>query len=113
MRFLHYSSLVPGFAFANSLPYIELRELDFQNRWSNQTQRQFYQVNIYESFNDCIIYFCKLGTNLVLCLLQEAGIKRAVFMGCRSGEIELGLSNVVQLNMEIEMTRFFPEDFPR
>ncbi|PPD85280.1 hypothetical protein GOBAR_DD17790 [Gossypium barbadense] len=79
-------SLVPGFAFANSLPYIELRELDLQNRWSNQTQRQFY---------------------------QEAGIKRAVFMGCRSGEIELGLSNVVQLNMEIEKTRFFPEDFPR
>ncbi|KAH1057057.1 hypothetical protein J1N35_035122 [Gossypium stocksii] len=74
-------SLVPGFAFANSLPYIELRELDLQNRGSNQTQRQFYQ--------------------------------RAVFMGCRSGEIELGLSNVVQLNMEIEMTRFFPEDFPR
>ncbi|XP_016681179.1 putative transcription factor bHLH041 [Gossypium hirsutum] len=80
------NSLVPGFAFANSLPYIELRELDLQNRWSNQTQRQFY---------------------------QEAGIKRAVFMGCRSGEIELGLSNVVQLNMEIEKTRFFPEDFPR
>ncbi|KAA3477179.1 HLH domain-containing protein [Gossypium australe] len=79
-------SLVPGFAFTNSLPYIELRELDLQNRGSNQTQRQFY---------------------------QEAGIKRAVFMGCRSGEIELGLSNVVQLNMEIEMTRFFPEDFPR
>ncbi|TYG64209.1 hypothetical protein ES288_D06G089800v1 [Gossypium darwinii] len=75
------NSLVPGFAFANSLPYIELRELDLQNRWSNQTQRQFYQ--------------------------------RAVFMGCRSGEIELGLSNVVQLNMEIEKTRFFPEDFPR
>ncbi|XVF88768.1 hypothetical protein PTKIN_Ptkin19aG0078200 [Pterospermum kingtungense] len=75
--------LVPGFAFRNR-PYIELREPELQNRAANQTQRQFYQA---------------------------AGIKTAVFMGCRNGEIELGSSNVVQLNMEMEMRTFFPEDF--
>ncbi|XP_016676522.1 putative transcription factor bHLH041 [Gossypium hirsutum] len=65
MRFRRYSSLVPGFTFANSLPYIELRELDLQNRGSNQTQRQFYQEaginhfvvkNLYDAFDtdkDC------------------------------------------------------------
>ncbi|KAK8602330.1 hypothetical protein V6N13_058028 [Hibiscus sabdariffa] len=79
-------SLVPGFAFLNNLPYIELGEPQLRNRASDQTQQQFY---------------------------QEAGIKWAVFMGCRSGEIELGSSIVVQVNMEMEMSRFFPEDFSR
>ncbi|XVE54069.1 hypothetical protein DITRI_Ditri03aG0052400 [Diplodiscus trichospermus] len=78
--------IVPGFAFRSNRPYIEMRELELHNRASNGTQRLFY---------------------------QEAGIKTAVFMGCRSGEIELGSSNVVQLNMEMEMRKFFPEDFSR
>ncbi|XVE97977.1 hypothetical protein REPUB_Repub03eG0065400 [Reevesia pubescens] len=76
--------LVPGFAFRNNRPYIEIRESELQNRASHRRQRQFY---------------------------REAGIKTAVFMGCRSGEIELGSSNV--LNMEMEMRRFFPADFSR
>ncbi|XWS26685.1 hypothetical protein CRYUN_Cryun26dG0051500 [Craigia yunnanensis] len=76
--------LVPGFAFRKNRHYIELRELELQNRASHLIQRQFY---------------------------REAGIKTAVFMGCRSGEIELGSSNVVQL--EMEMRHFFPEDFSR
>lgn len=80
------NGLVPGFAFRNNRPYIELGESELQNRIAQQTQRQFY---------------------------GEAGIKTAVFMGCRSGEIELGSSNVVQLNMEMEMRGFFPEDFSR
>ncbi|XWS17416.1 hypothetical protein CRYUN_Cryun33cG0065400 [Craigia yunnanensis] len=71
--------LVPGFAFRNNRPYIELRESELQNLASHRTQRQFYRT--------------------------------AMFMGCRSGEIELGSSNVVQLNMEMEMRKFFPEDF--
>ncbi|GMJ07328.1 hypothetical protein like AT5G56960 [Hibiscus trionum] len=79
-------SLVPGFAFLNNLPYIELGEPQLQTRASDQTQQQFY---------------------------QEAGIKRAVFMGCRSGEIELGSSIVVRVNMEMELRSFFPEDFSR
>ncbi|OMO91674.1 hypothetical protein COLO4_18190 [Corchorus olitorius] len=68
------------------MPYIELGELELHNRASHPTQRQFY---------------------------REAGIKTAVFMGCRNGEIELGSSNVVQLNMQMEMRTFFPEDFSR
>ncbi|GMI92694.1 hypothetical protein like AT5G56960 [Hibiscus trionum] len=78
--------LVPGFAFRNYSPYIELREPELQNRAYHQTQRQFY---------------------------REAGIKTAVFMGCRSGEIELGSPNAVNINMEMEMRSFFPEDFLR
>ncbi|KAK8483893.1 hypothetical protein V6N11_081597 [Hibiscus sabdariffa] len=92
--FLHYRQLifplennhgpVPGFAFRNYSPYIELREPELQNRASHHTQRQFY---------------------------REAGVKTAVFMGCRSGEIELGSPNAI--NMEMDMRRFFPDDFLR
>ncbi|TYI71762.1 hypothetical protein E1A91_D07G012600v1 [Gossypium mustelinum] len=59
------------------------KELELQNRAFHETQRQFYRV---------------------------AGIKTAAFMACRSGEIELGSSSVVQLNMEMEMRSFFSED---
>ncbi|XP_022730753.1 putative transcription factor bHLH041 isoform X2 [Durio zibethinus] len=86
LGFLLYSGLFPGFAFRNNRPYVELGEPELRNRASHRTQRQFY---------------------------QEAGIKTAVFMGCRSGEIELGFSNVVQLNMEMEVRSFFPDDFSR
>ncbi|GMN53095.1 hypothetical protein TIFTF001_022236 [Ficus carica] len=34
---------VPGFAFKNSFPYLELQEPDLQRLISNETQRQFYQ----------------------------------------------------------------------
>ncbi|KAK8547245.1 hypothetical protein V6N13_097961 [Hibiscus sabdariffa] len=78
--------LVPGFAFRNFSPYIELGEPELQNRAYHQTQRQFY---------------------------RKAGIKTAVFMGCRSGEIELGSPKAVNINMEMEMRSFFPEDFLR
>ncbi|KAL4318519.1 hypothetical protein GQ457_18G001390 [Hibiscus cannabinus] len=72
--------LVPGFASRNNQPYIELKESELRNRAAHQTQRQFY---------------------------QEAGIKTAVFMACRSGEIEIGSSSVLQVNMEMEMRSFF------
>ncbi|GLT79096.1 hypothetical protein SLA2020_506010 [Shorea laevis] len=75
---------VPGFAFRNNLPYFELRDPDLQRMTSNETQRQFY---------------------------REARIKVAVFMGCRAGEIELGFSNGTQINIEMRMRDFFPEDF--
>ncbi|KAG4136535.1 hypothetical protein ERO13_D07G011700v2 [Gossypium hirsutum] len=83
LRLENDNGLVPGFAFKNNQPYIELRELELQNRAFHETQRQFYRV---------------------------AGIKTAAFMACRSGEIELGSSSVVQLNMEMEMRSFFSED---
>ncbi|KAE8658170.1 Alpha/beta-Hydrolases superfamily protein [Hibiscus syriacus] len=78
---LENDRLVPGFAFMNNLPYIELGESHLQNQASDQTQQLFYQ--------------------------------RAAFMGCRAGEIELGSSIVVQQNMQMELGRFFPEDFSR
>ncbi|GLT98689.1 hypothetical protein SLE2022_161820 [Rubroshorea leprosula] len=77
-------SCVPGFAFRNNTPYFELRDLDLQRMTSNETQLQFY---------------------------REARIKVAVFMGCRAGEIELGFSNGTQINIEMRMREFFPEDF--
>ncbi|XP_050372980.1 putative transcription factor bHLH041 isoform X2 [Argentina anserina] len=67
---------VPGFAFRNSLAYVELQETDLQRLASVQIQNQFY---------------------------QEARIKTAVFMGCKSGEIELGFSNVSQMNVKKEL----------
>ncbi|KAK8535398.1 hypothetical protein V6N13_081535 [Hibiscus sabdariffa] len=83
---LFLDGLVPGFASRNNQPYIELKESELQNRAAHQTQRQFY---------------------------QEAGIKTAVFMACRSGEIEIGSSSVVQVNMEMEIRSFFSGDFYR
>ncbi|GMI94889.1 hypothetical protein like AT5G56960 [Hibiscus trionum] len=86
--------LVPGFAFRNNQPYIELKEPELQNRASNQTQSQFYR--------EAGIKVC------FTCLFRTA-----VFMACRSGEIEIGSSSVVQLNMEMQMRSFLSGDFCR
>lgn len=37
---------VPGFAFRNSLPNLELQEIDLQRLASSSVQRQFYQVKL-------------------------------------------------------------------
>ncbi|PSS20801.1 Transcription factor bHLH041 like [Actinidia chinensis var. chinensis] len=75
---------VPGLAFNNNFPFMELKELDLQRLASFQVQQQFY---------------------------REAMIKTAVFMGCMAGEIELGLSNDTQVNLEMEMKKLIPENF--
>ncbi|KAK6941367.1 Myc-type, basic helix-loop-helix (bHLH) domain [Dillenia turbinata] len=79
-------SRVPGLAFKNGNPYFELKDLDLLQHASIEMQSQFY---------------------------QEARIKTAIFMGCKNGEIEIGMSNESQLNMEMEMRNWFPEDFSR
>ncbi|XP_042472205.1 uncharacterized protein LOC122054844 [Zingiber officinale] len=58
------SSSIPGLAYKDGLAYIQFTDRDIMNLASNHSQRQFY---------------------------QEAGVKTAVFMGCRHGEIELGI----------------------
>ncbi|KAI4377796.1 hypothetical protein MLD38_015371 [Melastoma candidum] len=40
-------------------------------------------------------------------------MKMAVFMGCRSGEIEIGFSNAPRADMEMQMMSLFPDDFLR
>ncbi|XP_041002914.1 putative transcription factor bHLH041 [Juglans microcarpa x Juglans regia] len=77
---------VPGLAFRNSRPYMEVQELNLQRLASTEAQRLFY---------------------------QEARIKTAVFMGCKSGEIEIGFANVSQLDIEKEMKNLFPDDLSR
>ncbi|KAK6151960.1 hypothetical protein DH2020_014595 [Rehmannia glutinosa] len=76
---------VPGFAFKNNIPYMEMK-LDGPQRMGSEVQIQFY---------------------------QEAGIKTVVFMGCTIGEIELGMSSEAQVNLEMEMKNWFPVDFSR
>ncbi|XP_068306562.1 putative transcription factor bHLH041 isoform X1 [Pyrus communis] len=84
--YMYMIRCVPGFAFRNSFSFVELQEMDLQRLASDDKQRQFY---------------------------REARIKTAVFMGCKSGEIELGLSNVSQINIKREMMRtWLPEVFP-
>ncbi|KAF8393545.1 hypothetical protein HHK36_021789 [Tetracentron sinense] len=75
---------VPGLAFHKDLPYLELKELDLIRQASTETQRQFY---------------------------QEAKIKTAAFMGCKRGEIELGMSTLSQINIETGMRNWFSEMF--
>ncbi|XP_058213658.1 putative transcription factor bHLH041 isoform X2 [Rhododendron vialii] len=79
--FGYYFSRVPGLAFRNGVPYMELKELDLLSLASIEPQLQFYQT--------------------------------AIFMGCNIGEIELGFSNDTQVNLEMEMRSWFPDDFSR
>ncbi|KAJ6331053.1 hypothetical protein OIU76_009616 [Salix suchowensis] len=86
-RFFAVNDRVPGLAFKNNIPCIELKEFELQRSATTDAQRRFY---------------------------LEARIKTAVFMGCNSGEIELGWSNVThQFNIENEMRNCFPKDFSR
>ncbi|KAK9275803.1 hypothetical protein L1049_023073 [Liquidambar formosana] len=38
-------------------------------------------------------------------------LQTVAFMGCKSGEIEIGMSSVTQINLETEMKNWFPEYF--
>ncbi|KAH7851854.1 hypothetical protein Vadar_017355 [Vaccinium darrowii] len=71
---------VPGLAFNNGVPFMELKGLDLLSLAAVEPQLQFY---------------------------QEASIKTAIFMGCNTGEIELGISN------DTQMRNWFPDDFAR
>lgn len=81
-----HSRYVPGYALVNNIPYLELKSDDLLKSARVEAQRQFYQA---------------------------AGIKTAVFMGCNAGEIELGFSDQSQVNIEMEMRNWFPDDFSR
>ncbi|RWR78065.1 putative transcription factor bHLH041 [Cinnamomum micranthum f. kanehirae] len=75
---------VPGKAFKEGLPSLELGGLELLNLASIEIQRQFY---------------------------QEARIQTAIFNGCRTGVMEIGMSSPTQKNISIEMGKWFPEDF--
>ncbi|KAK3014718.1 hypothetical protein RJ639_008388 [Escallonia herrerae] len=45
--------------------------------------------------------------SVLFILLQQT----AVFMGCKTGEIELGMTSDPQVNLEMELRNWFPEDF--
>ncbi|KAI4380760.1 hypothetical protein MLD38_006913 [Melastoma candidum] len=79
-------SQVPGLAFGNNMPYIKVGDNQLLTLASNDAQQKFY---------------------------QDAGIKIAVFMGCRSGEIELGFSDMPRADLEMQIRTLFPEDFSR
>nr|GMC65430.1 putative transcription factor bHLH041 [Ipomoea batatas] len=83
---LFHEGRIPGYAFKNNLPYLELLFPALERLASNEVQKQFYRV---------------------------INSSTAIFMGCGAGEIELGLSSVPQANMEMEMKNIFPEDFFR
>ncbi|KAJ1433396.1 Myc-type, basic helix-loop-helix [Sesbania bispinosa] len=73
---------VPGLAFRNHLPYLEMQQLDLLRLTSTQIQSQFF---------------------------QEARIKSAIFMGCNKGEIELGFSNIIsQGDIQTILGNLFP-----
>ncbi|CAM0946180.1 unnamed protein product [Alopecurus aequalis] len=79
------SGCVPGWAYADGRKYMELPEHDLAVTASLPVQLQFY---------------------------QEAGIKVAAFMGCESGEIEVGLSMPAgQINLRASLGQVFSEDF--
>ncbi|XP_006357705.1 putative transcription factor bHLH041 [Solanum tuberosum] len=75
---------IPGLAFKNNVPYMELKFADLQSHASNPIQLQFY---------------------------YEAGIKTTICMGCSIGEIEFGMTCSPQVNLEMGMKNLFPEYF--
>ncbi|XP_031488530.1 putative transcription factor bHLH041 [Nymphaea colorata] len=68
---------IPGLAFTEGKAYLRLGEASLQSMARTDTQRQFY---------------------------QGAGIKTAVFLACRSGEVEIGSSSG-NINLEMEEIR--------
>ncbi|XP_076916043.1 putative transcription factor bHLH041 [Bidens hawaiensis] len=83
----NYSGRVPGFAFMHNLSYVKHTGLELLELASSPEQLQFY---------------------------QEASIKTAIFMGCKNGEIELGISNSSsKVINEVELKKLFPGDFPQ
>ncbi|XP_071737277.1 putative transcription factor bHLH041 [Rutidosis leptorrhynchoides] len=78
---------VPGYAFMHNLTYMERKGLELIRFASSSEQLQFY---------------------------QDARIKTAIFMGCKNGEIEIGITHESsQINFEIELKKLFPVDFPQ
>ncbi|TVU33111.1 hypothetical protein EJB05_24896, partial [Eragrostis curvula] len=83
------SGCVPGWAYKDGRAYMELPEHDLTASASLPAQQQFY---------------------------QEAGIKMAAFMGCESGEIEVGVSTPatssgMSTDLETSLQQVFSEDF--
>ncbi|XP_068652713.1 putative transcription factor bHLH041 [Aristolochia californica] len=78
------TSVIPGYVSREGLPYLELRYSELFSLAAIETQRQFY---------------------------QEASIKVAAFLGCRSGEIELGISTPRNINLQMEVTNLLSEIF--
>ncbi|KAL6604605.1 hypothetical protein ACP70R_043032 [Stipagrostis hirtigluma subsp. patula] len=79
------SGCVPGWAYSDGRAYMELPAHDLAASASMPAQQQFY---------------------------QEAGIKMAAFMGCESGEVEVGMSTATSgMSMESSMQQVFSEDF--
>ncbi|KAI3724806.1 hypothetical protein L1987_64573 [Smallanthus sonchifolius] len=84
----NYHRRVPGFAFMHNLPYMEHTGLELLELASSSSQLQFYQV--------------------------ELELQTAIFMGCKNGEIELGMSNgSSQVNIEFKLKKLFTGDFPQ
>ncbi|KAM0827331.1 hypothetical protein ACQ4PT_068265 [Festuca glaucescens] len=79
------SGCVPGWAYGDGRAYMELPEHDLAVTASSPVQQQFY---------------------------HEAGIKVAAFLGCESGEIEVGVSTPAgQTNLQASLGHVFSEDF--
>ncbi|XP_039833125.1 putative transcription factor bHLH041 [Panicum virgatum] len=78
---------VPGWAYKDGRAFMELPARDLAASASLPAQQQFY---------------------------QEAGIKLAAFMGCESGEIEVGMSTAASgspMSLESSLQQVFSEDF--
>ncbi|RLM80548.1 hypothetical protein C2845_PM12G06970 [Panicum miliaceum] len=81
------SGCVPGWAYKDGRAFMELPAHDLAASASLPAQQQFY---------------------------QEAGIKMAAFMGCESGEIEVGMSTAASgspMSLESSLQQVFSEDF--
>ncbi|RDX87231.1 putative transcription factor bHLH041, partial [Mucuna pruriens] len=94
---------VPGLAFRNQSPYLELQQLELLRLASTEIQTQFFQEARIQLYHEPGILFKSP--------LVPYSSQTAVFMGCNKGEIELGFLNMSQVDIQTALRSLFPEDF--
>jgi len=83
-----YISRVPGVAFKNKIPFIELKEFELQRSASTDAQRRFYQVIILTRRKrlhpvDVSINSIRSAIDISLCVLschRKQGLRSAYFL---------------------------------
>ncbi|TVT98827.1 hypothetical protein EJB05_55842, partial [Eragrostis curvula] len=124
------SGCVPGWAYKDGRAYMELPEHDLTASASLPAQQQFYQVSEHASLKLASRFVYILTPLICTCndrptiskddqcvaIALAPRLQMAAFMGCESGEIEVGVSTPatssgMSTDLETSLQQVFSEDF--